>query len=176
MMSLEFLEVVEPDRFAVEPSDLDGAERWARLHELEAQRRRIEAEMAVLLTEAKAAGEGRVDAHRSLPARLRAEFRWSPAEVRARMHAVRLVEQMPEVIEALGPAGSASSRPGCWAKPGRTRVAARSCRLKGSDCWTRPARRRSPGFIAASGVGCCESTGSVRPERPRRRIRAATSR
>ena len=77
-------------------------ERWARLHELEAAYRRVEAEMVVLLAEAKAAGEGRVDGHRSLQARCRAEFRWAPADVTARMQLVRLLEDLPAVVEALG--------------------------------------------------------------------------
>lgn len=82
-------------------SEMDAEERWSRLHELESQARRVEAEMATLLASARRERDGRVDGHRSLRARLRAEFRWADADVTERLRLARLADDVPEVIEAL---------------------------------------------------------------------------
>ncbi len=80
---------------------LSPQERLERLREVEIRRRRDEAELAALVHAADVAGDFRVDGHRTIRGMLRAELRWSEAEVRARTQTARLVVDHPEVGDHL---------------------------------------------------------------------------
>lgn len=73
----------------------------ARLRELEGDRRRVEAEMAVVLQQLDERRVYRVDEHASMWGLLRAELHWSDGECRSKMRVARLVDRFPDVGERL---------------------------------------------------------------------------
>ena len=95
------------DRFsgacvAAEVGSMPYAGQVARLRELEALRRRVEAELAATVHavgEAKLFGE---DGHSSVRAVLRAEANMSEGEISHLIRTGRLLDGMPQVVDALG--------------------------------------------------------------------------
>ena len=93
-------------------------ERWTerqvreRLQDLERQMRRCEAEMIETLAEADRTGSFRLDGHRTLRQWAGATARWSGADLRDRCRTVRLVRDVPEVLDELrsGRLGIAQTR------------------------------------------------------------------
>ena len=92
--------------------ELSPAERIARLHAVDAELRRLEAEAAVLVAQVGDDGTFRSRGHLTIAGFLRAELRWSQQQVTARRQLARLVEQVPAVIEhlAVGAIGVARGR------------------------------------------------------------------
>ena len=80
---------------------LDDDALTMRLRELEDDRRRLEAETAVLLAELDARRCYRVDGHASMWGMLRASVRWSDRECRERMRIARLVREFPDIAELM---------------------------------------------------------------------------
>ncbi len=72
-----------------------------RLLALDLQRRRVEADMALLLGQADEAGVFLEDGHASMTAWAQATCNWSPTEARARTRLARLDHQLPTVLPAL---------------------------------------------------------------------------
>ena len=72
-----------------------------RLQDLEREMRRCEAEMIATLAEADGTGSFRLDGHRTLRQWAGATARWSDAELRDRVRTVRLVRDVPEVLQEL---------------------------------------------------------------------------
>lgn len=64
-----------------------------RLRELEADRRRVEAETAVVLAELDERKLYRVDGHATMWGLLRAELHWSDGECKTSMQIARLIER-----------------------------------------------------------------------------------
>ena len=83
-----------------------------RLQDLERQMRRCEAEMIETLAEADRNGSFRLDGHRTLRQWAGATARWSDTELRDRCRTVRLVRDVPEVLDELrsGRLGIAQTR------------------------------------------------------------------
>jgi len=88
---------------------LDNGDVTARLRELELQRRRLDAEMAAVVSVATARGVHREDGHLSVAGWLRANLNWSSPETAAMKKAIRLLDEHPVVGDALlaGHIGSA---------------------------------------------------------------------
>ena len=83
-----------------------------RLQDLERQMRRCEAEIVATLAEADRSGSFRLDGHRTVRQWAGASARWSDAELRDRVRTVRLVRDVPEVLDELraGRLGVAQTR------------------------------------------------------------------
>ena len=81
--------------------ELSPVERIARLHAVDAEIRRLEAEAAVLVAAVGDDGAFRSRGHLTISGFLRGELRWSPAQLTARRQLARLVDQVPAVIEHL---------------------------------------------------------------------------
>ena len=92
-----------------EVQSLDNGDVTARLRELELQQRRLDAEMAAVVSVASARGVHRDDGHLSVAGWLRANLNWSGPEIAAMKKAVRLLDEHPAVGDALlaGHIGSA---------------------------------------------------------------------
>jgi hypothetical protein len=92
-----------------EVQSLDNGDVTARLRQLELQHRRIDAEMAAVVSVAAARGVHRDDGHLSVAGWLRANLNWSGPEIAAMKKAVRLLDDHPVVGDALlaGHIGSA---------------------------------------------------------------------
>lgn len=84
-----------------EISGLSTPERVARTRSVEADIRRLEAELAVLIGELDGDAVHRVDGHASVRGFLRAELRWSEGDITHRLRSARLVDDLPDVMEAL---------------------------------------------------------------------------
>ena len=82
-------------------ADSEGRELAAALLALELERRRIEAEMAVLIACADESGVFVEDGHATVTAWAQATCNWSPAETKARTRLARLDGRMPSVVPAL---------------------------------------------------------------------------
>jgi hypothetical protein len=80
---------------------LADAEVVARFRELELELRALEAELAVVTAEVERRGAFRADGHRSMAAWLRADANWSGRQIRPRLHVAGLVDELPEVVDAL---------------------------------------------------------------------------
>ena len=78
-----------------------------QLRELEARRRAMAAQEAVLLAEAERRKLFRNDSHASIWGMLRADLEWSDAECRSRMRVARLCDRFPEALDTLA-TGAAS--------------------------------------------------------------------
>jgi hypothetical protein len=78
-----------------------GAERQARLADVERELRRLEAEVAVLVRAEERDGGFRADGHLTVGGYLRGELRWSQQQVAARRRLARLIDETPTVIEHL---------------------------------------------------------------------------
>ena len=74
----------------------------ARVRELEALRRRVEAELAVTVQAISEAGLFEEDGHSSVRAVLRAEARMSEAEISHLVRTGRLMVDLPDVVDLLG--------------------------------------------------------------------------
>ena len=81
--------------------ELTPAERIERLHAVDAELRRLEAEAAVLVARIGDDRAFRARGHLTISGFLRGELRWSPQQVTARRRLARLTEQVPAVIEHL---------------------------------------------------------------------------
>ena len=81
--------------------ELTPAERIERLHAVDAEIRRLEAEVAVLVARVGDDGAFRDRGHLTISGFLRGELRWSPKQVTARRQLARLVDQVPTAIEHL---------------------------------------------------------------------------
>lgn len=93
-----FAEFVEGFESLAELSFVDAE---LRFRELEVERRRVEAEQAVLLGLFENRQRFRADGHASVFGVLRSSVHWSDAECRARTKLARLIAAHPEVGEAL---------------------------------------------------------------------------
>lgn len=87
---------------AAEVGSLSYADQLARLHELEAAHRRLEAELAVTVSAVADAAGFKADEHSSVRALLRAELRWSEGDITHRLRTGRLLTDLPEAVELLG--------------------------------------------------------------------------
>ncbi len=81
--------------------DLTPTERVERLHELEAQLRATEAEMALLVRAIGNDGTFRADGHLTIGGFLRGELRWSRQQVTARRRLAHLVDVVPVAVDHL---------------------------------------------------------------------------
>ena len=86
---------------ADEIRELTPVERIERLHAVDAELRRLEAEAAVLVAAIGDDRAFRARGHLTISAFLRGELRWSPKQVTARRQLARLVDRVPVVIEHL---------------------------------------------------------------------------
>lgn len=97
--------LVGRDEFGVSlPVSEERAGEWdlrGELQDLECQLRRCEAEMIEVLDRADRAGVFALDGHRGLRGWAGASVRWSEAELRDRCRTVRLVRDVPEVLDEL---------------------------------------------------------------------------
>ncbi len=89
------------EELAAEVAGLDAAGLAARLVELEHERRRVEAEVAVVVAEAHRRGAYRVDGHRSVRGWVAALTRCSDARSRQVQRLGRLVRPVPQVVARL---------------------------------------------------------------------------
>ena len=78
------------------------ADQVARLRELEAAHRRLEAELSLTVVALAESAGFKADGHSSVRALLRAELRWSEGEVTNRLRTGRLLADLPDVVDALG--------------------------------------------------------------------------
>src|SRR5687768_15551766 len=75
--------------------------RVARLRSIELEIRRLEAELAACVGSLDRAEVHRVDGHASLRGFLRAELRWSEGQITNRLRTARLVNDLPDAMQAL---------------------------------------------------------------------------
>jgi len=87
---------------AAEVGSLPYADQVARLRELEAAHRRLEAELSLTVVALAESAGFKADGHSSVRALLRAELRWSEGEVTNRLRTGRLLADLPDVVDALG--------------------------------------------------------------------------
>ena len=95
------------DRFsgacvAAEVGSMPYAGQVARVRELDALRRRVEAELAVTVQTISETGLFEEDGHSSVRAVLRAEARMSEGEISHLVRTGRLIVDLPQVVDALG--------------------------------------------------------------------------
>ena len=79
----------------------DTQAKVARLRSTELEIRRLEAELAACVESLDLAEVHRVDGHASLRGFLRAELRWSEGQITNRLRTARLVNDLPDVVQAL---------------------------------------------------------------------------
>lgn len=87
---------------AAEVGSLPYVDQVARLRELEAAHRRLEAELSLTVVALAESAGFKADGHSSVRALLRAELRWSEGEVTHRLRTGRLLADFPDVVDALG--------------------------------------------------------------------------
>lgn len=87
---------------AAEVGSLPYADQVARLRELEAAHRRLEAELSLTVVALAESAGFKADGHASVRALLRAELRWSEGDVTHRLRTGRLLADLPDVVDALG--------------------------------------------------------------------------
>ncbi len=87
---------------AAEVGALPYVDQVARLRELEAAHRRLEAELSLTVVALAESAGFKADGHSSVRALLRAELRWSEGDVTHRLRTGRLLADLPDVIDALG--------------------------------------------------------------------------
>jgi hypothetical protein len=97
------LYMIDPslDALSAEIEAITPAERIARLGQIEATLRRLEAEAALLVREIERDGAFKADGHGSVAGFLRGELRWSPHQVTRRRQLAALSVELPPVIEHL---------------------------------------------------------------------------
>ncbi len=81
---------------------MGSVERIERLHAVDAEIRRLEAEAAVLVARISDDRAFRERGHLTISGFLRGELRWSQTQVAARRQTARLADRLPAVIEHLG--------------------------------------------------------------------------
>ena len=79
---------------------LDSAALTERLRSLELEARRVEAELACVISESQRRGVYGVDSHTSIKGWLKANANWSNSQVFRRRRLARLVEAYPTVGES----------------------------------------------------------------------------
>ena len=82
-------------------SGLDGTSLTERLRNLELEARRVEADLAAVISESQRRGEYGDDSHTSMKGWLKANANWSNSQVFRRRRLARLVEAYPTVGESL---------------------------------------------------------------------------
>jgi hypothetical protein len=83
------------------PSGLDSAALTERLRNLELEARRVEADLAAVISDGQRRGEYGDDSHTSMKGWLKANVNWSNSQVFRRRRLARLVEAYPTVGESL---------------------------------------------------------------------------
>jgi hypothetical protein len=105
--------------------ELTPAERIERLHAVDAELRRLEAEAAVLVAAVGDDGAFRSRGHLTIAGFLRGELRWSQQQVTTRRQLARLVEQVPTVVEHLAARAIGVAKP-AFGRSGANRAAVTS--------------------------------------------------